>query len=101
MAASDLVLIISALTIAATTVIGAVFAGWIALKQIPQVHTLVNKNFYEAKAEIGALQSEVKRLNETALARSEARQDMAAPHGPAAAEQPVATRTERAVDAHD
>lgn len=36
MGTQDLLLLISGITIALTTVIGSIFAGWIAIKQLPR-----------------------------------------------------------------
>lgn len=92
MGAQDWVLIISAVTTGLVAVIGAVFAGWVAIKQMPRqavavqeakqavaeqkaatedVHTLVNRNFSEQKDEIAGLRETVKQQNADALAKAE------------------------------
>jgi len=42
MAVQDWVIIIAAVSGAITSIIGAVFAGFITLKQLPKVHTQLN-----------------------------------------------------------
>ena len=57
---------------AVTGLVTALFAGYIALKSLPQVHTLVNRNFSEQKLEIAELRKNIEELHLKALARAEA-----------------------------
>ena len=81
MEAKDIVVIISATGSMLVAVIGALFAGWIAIKQLPdarqkqeEVHALVNRNFTEQQTKINFQQEQIRELQETALAKAEARE---------------------------
>lgn len=50
------------------------FAGYVAIKQLPQIHTAVNSNYSKQQAELAALREEINLLNKTALAKAEARE---------------------------
>lgn len=70
----DQLLLVAAVTSSIVTIIGAIFAGWIALKQIPEVHKLVNSTATEQAAIVAALHAEVAILKDLALAKAEARE---------------------------
>lgn len=73
MDANGIALIVSSIT----GLVAAVFAGYVAVKALPQVHTLVNRNFTEQKVEIERLQKLVETKNNDALAKAEAREAIA------------------------
>ncbi len=71
MTAANLLIVIPVVTASIVAIIGAIFTGWIALKQLPQVHALVNRNFSEQKAKIEALQSTIADLQNAAILKSD------------------------------
>ncbi len=74
MSAQDWTYIIAAITVGVTTIISTVFAGWATLRQNPQIHALVNRNFSEQKTEIATLREKVELLQTAALDKEEARE---------------------------
>lgn len=71
MAAQDWVIIISAVGVVITTAISAIGTLLLTLKQIPQVHKLVNTSFTEQKEINVALREQIEQQHATALAKSE------------------------------
>ena len=74
MTGTDLALVITASFAGVATLVTAIFAGWVAVRSLPQVHALVNKNFTEQKTEITELRTEVASLKDAALTKAEARE---------------------------
>ena len=74
MTAQEIAVIISAITVSVSTVIAAVFAGVISLRQLPKIHDLTNSNLSQSKAMEVSLRAEITRLNSEALSKAEARE---------------------------
>jgi len=81
--AQDLVLVISAVQRGLLSIIAAIFAGWIAVKQMPrqaakveEVHALVNANSSEQKAKIEQLEGTIGVMRDDLLAAAHKEADM-------------------------
>lgn len=82
---SSAVILIATVTGSLTTIIAAIFAGWIAIRQLPkvaqqtkdvaakvdEVHVLTNNNYTEQGKKIDRLELIIKGLQEAALVKSD------------------------------
>lgn len=53
--------------------ITTLFAGYIAIRQLPQIHRLTNRNFTEQKSKIEELEEQIRLTNIAALSGQAAR----------------------------
>lgn len=78
MSAADIILVIAAISGMLTTVVGAVFAGFIALRQLPrqredikEVHSIVNGKSEAAADRIRGLEAQLEQMHRDALDRAD------------------------------